>query len=402
MPEIDLKNYEYQLPDEKIARFPAEPRDSSKFLVYKEGTINHRIFNELPQLLPEKSLVIFNNTKVIPARVFFQKPSGAVIQLFLLHPIAPFTHVNDAMNATEECTWECAIGNLKRWNDGLVLSLMLPNHLGNLNAELLNREEKKVKLSWSNKGLAFSEMLMSIGEVPLPPYLNRKPVEKDKETYQTVYSSKKGAVAAPTAGLHFTNDLLEEIRKNGIKTHEITLHVSAGTFQPIKTENVFEHPMHTEQIVIATQNIEALLSAKKLITVGTTSIRTLESLYWFGVKLISLQHPEKEIPFSVEKLLPYQVEGEHPTRKTSLEAVQSYMQKIGKDKIVGETSIFILPGYDFKMSDALITNFHQPGSTLILLIAAYTGENWRKIYNAALENDYRFLSYGDSSILFKD
>lgn len=400
MANIDLSEYNYDLPDERIARFPLEPRDSSKLLVYKDEKIQHKNFYELPQLLNAKSTVVFNNTKVIPARMFFQKPSGALIQLFLLHPVSPFTHVNEAMNAVGECVWECTIGNLKKWNDGLVLSLELPNNLGTFEATLIDREKKRVKLNWSNQELTFSELLMSIGEIPLPPYLNRKPIEKDKETYQTVYSSKKGAVAAPTAGLHFTNGLLKKLNAKDIKTHEVTLHVSAGTFQPIKTDDVFEHAMHTEQIVITQENVATLLATETIITVGTTSIRTLESLYWYGVKIInSLDSPP---PFFIEKLYPYNHEREHPSRKEALQAVANYMKKNQLTRIVGETSVFILPGYDFKMSDALITNFHQPRSTLILLIAAYVGKDWRKVYHEALANDYRFLSYGDSSILFRN
>ncbi len=399
MPLPILKDYLYELPDARIARFPVSPRDHAKLLCYKQGHITHRAFYDLPTLLPPASSLFFNNTKVIPARMFFQKPSGGVIELFLLKPIAPFAQTNDAMQARGECVWECTIGNLKRWNDGLLLHTQLPKGNGFLSAELVNREKKQVRLRWSDSTLTFSELLVLVGEIPLPPYLNREPVEADKETYQTVYSSAQGAVAAPTAGLHFTENLLKTLQEKSFLLHELTLHVSAGTFRPIKVDNVTEHDMHSEQVVVSRRNVADALQAQSVVAVGTTSVRTLESLYWYGVHLCKASSLEKEMPFRIEKLAPYVQEGTLPSRKEALQAVGSYMDTHRKTQLVGDTSIFIFPGYTFRLCDGLITNFHQPGSTLILLIASFLGENWRTVYQAALENDYRFLSYGDSSLL---
>jgi S-adenosylmethionine:tRNA ribosyltransferase-isomerase len=396
MQEIKLSDYTYDLPDERIAKFPLPKRDESKLQVYQHGQITHDIFKNLTDYLPKNCTLVFNNTKVIPARIHFQKSTGAIIQLFLLHPVLPTSVINLAMEVTQECVWECMIGNRKRWKKGDILTqnISIEGQTIEVKAEVYDEEKNHVKLSWTN-GLSFVNLIQSLGQIPLPPYLNREAELADYDTYQTVYSEKKGAVAAPTAGLHFTDEVLQNIEKQGVKQEFLTLHVGAGTFQPIKVENIIEHKMHNEQIVISKQNIENLLAnLDNIIPVGTTSMRTLESLYWYGVQLIA----DKNSPFFVEKLYPYQHEN-LPTPTDSLNAILQKMETHNEVEITGETEIFIFPGYQFQLCKGIITNYHQPESTLILLIAAIIGEDWRKVYDEAIKNDYRFLSYGDSSLL---
>jgi len=389
---VSIQEYTYALPDGRIARFPLPQRDQSKLLVYREGNIKHDQFNNLITYLPSDSTLFFNNTRVIPARLRFKKDTGATIEIFLLHPVEPSAIVQQAMEATGSCQWQCTIGNLKRWPDNKSLQFSHPAF--QLNARLLNRAEGIVEFSW-NTSHSFAEVVTLCGDVPLPPYLNRASEETDKESYQTVYSRYDGAVAAPTAGLHFTENILNQLESVGIKKEYLTLHVSAGTFQPVKTDNALEHTMHQEQLVITRKNIEALLSSNFSVAVGTTSVRTMESLYWFGVKLMC--NPESA--FHINQHDAYTLPQEISTQQ-SLRQVLDYMNLKGIETLIGETSIYIMPGYSFRMVDALITNFHQPGSTLILLVAAFTGSDWRKIYDSALANHYRFLSYGDSSLLF--
>lgn len=416
MNNIKLIDYTYDLPDERIAKFPLSKRDESKLLVYQQGKITHSAFKNITDYLPKNSLLVFNNTKVIPARIHFQKPTGAIIQLFLLHPIAPTSVINLAMEITGECVWECMIGNRKRWKKGDVLSQIIQAEGQDVEvkAEIENEEKNYVKLSWKSVSTnndfgdksehrtsktehrKFVDLIQVLGQIPLPPYLNREAEASDYETYQTVYSEKKGAVAAPTAGLHFTEEVLQNIEKQGFKQDFVTLHVGAGTFQPIKVENIVEHKMHNEQIVFTRENIENLLgNLGNIIAIGTTSMRTLESIYWIGVQLINT--PELE-HYLIEKLFPYQNENP-PNPEESLKAILKKMDNLGVNEITAETEIFIFPGYQFKICKGIITNYHQPESTLILLIAALIGENWRKIYEEAMTNDYRFLSYGDSSLL---
>ncbi|MBN3518625.1 S-adenosylmethionine:tRNA ribosyltransferase-isomerase [Algoriphagus lutimaris] len=401
IPQIDLKEYEYTLPEERIARFPLEKRDSSKLLHFKNQVITHQRFSDIPNLLPEDSLLVYNNTKVIPARLIFQRETGARIEIFLLQPIAPTTVIPEIMLAKHPVIWETMIGNLKKWKDGEILQgrIIYQNQEIILSAKLINRDRREVEFSWDQEQIAFVDVVEASGEVPLPPYLNRKPVAEDRDRYQTVYSQKEGAVAAPTAGLHFTNEVLEKLRKKGVKTEEVTLHVSAGTFQPIKSKNVIEHPMHSEQIHVAIDTIRNLLQHQgKIVAVGTTSVRTLESLYWYGVKLLRNDGEE----FNIPKLYPYTESSVHPHYKDSFQAILSHMEAKGIDTLVGSTEIFIFPGYQFQVVNGLITNFHQPGSTLILLIASILGNRWREIYEEALNSGYRFLSYGDSSLLWID
>ncbi|HCZ34842.1 MAG TPA: S-adenosylmethionine tRNA ribosyltransferase [Cytophagales bacterium] len=389
---ISIQDYTYELPDDRIARFPLPQRDQSKLLVYREGNIKHDQFHNLITHLPPDSTLFFNNTRVIPARLRFKKDTGATIEIFLLHPVAPSAVVQQAMEATGNCQWQCTIGNLKRWPDDKPLLFIHPDF--QLSARLMNRAEGLVEFSWTSSH-TFAEVVTLCGDVPLPPYLNRVSEETDKESYQTVYSRHDGAVAAPTAGLHFTETVLNQLEAVGIKKEYLTLHVSAGTFQPVKTDNALEHTMHQEQVVVTKSNIEAMLNSNFSVAVGTTSVRTMESLYWFGVKLMNDSESAFQIGQRDAYTLPQGI-----SKHQALTYVLDYMNLKGLDTLIGETSIYIIPGYTFRTVDALITNFHQPGSTLILLVAAFTGTDWRKIYDSALTNYYRFLSYGDSSLLF--
>ncbi len=428
---IRLEDYSYLLPEDRIAQIPLEKRDNAKLLHYKNGDISHQNFYDLADFLPENSLLVFNNTKVIPARLFFQKVSkdntGAIIEVFLLSPKLPSIVMSLVMQETKSCTWFCMIGNKKRWKEDLFQEIIIENNNNSqkitLKARLIDVENSLVELSWDNENpndesINFATILAYLGQMPLPPYIKRKADKTDDNRYQTVYSDKKGAVAAPTAGLHFTEEVFEKLASKNIAKEFITLHVSAGTFQPIKVSNILEHTMHQEQIVITKKNVENLLQTtekEKVITVvGTTSMRTLESLYWFGVKLFlsenTSQNANKNIEnelFFIEKLYPYQIiekigESALPNRKQAFEAILVYMNALQKTEIIGETEIFIFPSYKFRVCDALVTNFHMPNTTLILLVAAFVGKDWFDIYQSALDNDYRFLSYGDSSLLIRN
>lgn len=391
---LNLSDYNYELPEERIAYHPLPQRDDAKLLCYTSGKISHENFKDLPALLPENSLLFFNDTRVIPARLIFSKSSGASIEVFLLEPIEPYTLYQLAITSSSPCVWKCSIGNLKRWKHGSALNQLLSDET-TLCVHLKDREEGLVEFYWDNPEKNFLEVIEQMGKVPLPPYIKREAAADDEQRYQTVYSKHQGAVAAPTAGLHFTEDILHDLNKKNIALQHLTLHVSAGTFQPIKVENFLEHQMHHEQLIIKRENIEALLdTSKKIIAVGTTAMRTLESLYWWAVKLKS----NPKAPFNIEKLFPYQDNSIRLNKAEAAEVILAYMNQQKIDAISGETSIFIFPGYKFRVCDGLITNFHQPGSTLILLVAAFVGEDWKLIYNEALRNNYRFLSYGDSNL----
>lgn len=398
---IDLQSYVYDLPDARIAKYPMEVRDQSKLMVYEQGNISHWRFSDLPSRLPADTLLVFNDTKVIPARAHFRKPTGAVIELLLLHPELPTRIINDAMLVKQSCVWECMIGNKKRWKQGdeLVSQIEVNGNPVRLTAVYHDYEHNLVRLTW-DCDLSFLEIIKALGQIPLPPYLNRDTEEPDLETYQTVYAHYDGAVAAPTAGLHFTPEVFDALDKKGIRRSFLTLHVGAGTFQPIKVEKVTEHRMHSEQVVFTRALIDDLLrSVDHIVPVGTTSLRSLESLYWYGVKLFRKETRE----FSIDKLYPYPFnEDELPTARQSLQAIAGYMDAEGLSEVVGETEIFIFPGYRFRLCRGLVTNYHQPGSTLILLVAAFVGADWKQVYSEALEKDYRFLSYGDSSLLWRN
>lgn len=389
---ISIREYTYALPEGRIAFQPLAQRDESKLLVYNDGQITHHVFKNVADLLPGKSLLIFNDTKVIPARLHFQKESGAEIEIFLLNPAGPERLLAIAMLAKNRCRWQCTIGNLKRWKESQALSKKIGNVT--LTASLIERSEGIVEFSWPGDR-TFSEVISEAGVTPLPPYIKRAAAKEDLNRYQTIYSHHEGAVAAPTAGLHFTERVFESLQKKSIEHDFLTLHVSAGTFQPVKADNVLEHSMHFEQVTIRKQLIDHLLdSSKTPIAVGTTSMRTLESLYWYGVKLMS----DPETDFNITQHDPYELP-DSITKDQAMNAVLTYMESKRIENLTGTTSIFIYPGYRFRICKGLITNFHQPGSTLMLLVAAFIGKDWKEVYNQALAQEYRFLSYGDSSLL---
>lgn len=401
--ELLLSDFQYELPDDRIARFPLTPRDSSKLLVYRSGQISHATFRELPDLLPDESFLVFNNTKVIPARLHFTRTTGAVIELFLLNPFADqpgdFQPISLAIETTGLAVWVCMVGNRKRWklNETLEAHLLTPSGTITLTAAWHDPAQSAVRLSWQPGHLTFAEVIQHAGQIPLPPYLKRDATDADRDTYQTVYSEKEGAVAAPTAGLHFTPNVFKNLAERGIKHEYLTLHVGAGTFQPIKTDDVRQHQMHTEQVVYTATNVRHLLAnLERLIAVGTTSMRALESLYWMGVRLLR----QESNPFLLDQDYAYQLPiSQQPTAHEALTAVLTYLTQMNQESVVAHTGIYITPGYVMKLCRGIITNFHQPGSTLILLIAALIGDDWRRVYKDALHNDYRFLSYGDSSLL---
>ena len=400
IPEIDIKDYNYDLPDEKIAKYPLSERDMSKLLVYKNAEINEYKFTSMPEQLPEGHLMVFNDTKVVPARLHFQRETGAHIEIFCLEPVLPEEYVS-MFAVTDRCRWKCIVGNVKRWK-GDTLSLYNPEaseavSCMNLKADLIERngETSIVEFSWSN-GAPFSAVLELCGSVPIPPYLNRDTESIDLERYQTLYAKFRGSVAAPTAGLHFTESVLERIRAKGIETGTVCLHVGAGTFLPVKADRVAEHTMHREPFVITRDFLKRLLaSLGKVIAVGTTSVRTLESLYYIGVSCIETGAPE-----DVNQWAPYSRTYTYSSSE-ALQALLSYMASKELDSLQIGTSIIIVPGFEFKVVDVLVTNFHQPQSTLLLLISAFVKGNWEKIYDYALSHDFRFLSYGDSSLLFR-
>ena len=400
IPEIRIEDFNYTLPDEKIAKYPLPERDGSKLLTYKDGIVSHRSFKNISELLPEDSIMVFNDTKVVPARLHFQRETGAHIEIFCLEPVLPEEYVSMFV-VTERCRWKCIVGNVKRWK-GDTLSLYNPmgdemvGRMG-LKADLIERdgETSVVEFSWSD-GSPFSRVLEVSGSVPIPPYLNRDTEQIDLERYQTLYARFRGSVAAPTAGLHFTENVLEAIRNRNIETETVCLHVGAGTFLPVKSSLVSEHNMHREPFVVTRTLLNKLISKNgSLIAVGTTSVRTLESLYYVGVKCL-----EDGAPSDVNQWDPYI--REYPYSLTeALEAIVRYLDENSLEELKVGTRIIIVPGYKFRVVDVLVTNFHQPQSTLLLLISAFVDGDWKNIYNYALDNGFRFLSYGDSSVLFR-
>ena len=401
IPEIRIEDYNYNLPDERIAKYPLPQRDGSKLLHYKDGNVTEKRFSEIASLLPEGSIMVFNDTKVVPARLHFQRSTGAHIEIFCLEPVQPEEYVT-MFAVTDKCRWKCIVGNVKRWKND-TLNLYKPDSNEEvttlaLKADLIERqgETSIVEFSWEG-GLPFSKVLEIGGSIPIPPYLNRNTEDVDLERYQTLYARFRGSVAAPTAGLHFTENVLQAIRERDITTETACLHVGAGTFLPVKSSLVSEHTMHREPFVVTLDFLEKLLAKTgKLVAVGTTSVRTLESLYYVGVKCI-----ETGMPADVDQWDPYCREYSY-TLNESLSALVDYLKKNSMKDIQLGTRIIIVPGYQFKVVDVLVTNFHQPQSTLLLLISAFVKGDWHKIYDFALDNDFRFLSYGDSSILFRE
>ena len=386
--EIDIREYNYALPEDRIALFPVEPRDASKLLKYEQGSVSHHVFRDIADLLPPKSLLIFNQTRVIQARLFLKKETGASIELLLLEPIEPSREVMFTMGAQNTVVWHCMVGNKKRWKeDEKIVN-------GGIEFSWCNREDNHVRFSWKD-GRVFAQILSELGSMPIPPYIKRASVEKDKEVYQTVYAQNDGSVAAPTAGLHFTEEVLLKLGQAGIQKDFITWQVGAGTFKPVSAENALEHEMHAEKMFFTKQNVLNLKNHDgPIIPVGTTSMRSLESLYWFGAGLISKKLSEFRIP----QYFPYE-NNCHISLIEALEAVIQYLEENKLGELQGVTSIYIVPGYKFRVCRGIITNFHQPSSTLLLLISALIGEDWKTIYQEALDRDYRFLSFGDSSIL---
>ena len=390
---IKISDFNYTLPESKIAQYPLKNRDESKLLVYKDEKIKHEIFREISNELVEDSLLISNNTKVIPARLFFTKDTGAVIEVFLLDPVFPTSEVVKAMEARGSVVWKCMIGNLKRWKDGHVLYINT-NGL-EIKAELENRASRHVKLTWQPLDKMAVEVIHEIGKIPIPPYMNREATEEDRESYQTVYAKNDGAVAAPTAGLHFTQKVLNTLDQKNIQRNFVTLHIGAGTFQPVKEEgDVTNHSMHAEQFVVKKRVLEQLVEFEgKVTVVGTTSMRTLESCFWLGNQIVNHDYKgfvSKLEPYDCERIASYQ---------DSFKALLHFLNQNNFDELHASTEIMIIPGYDFKVCNQLITNFHQPESTLMLLVSAFVGNDWKSIYDYALKNDFRFLSYGDSSLL---
>ncbi len=402
---VRMSAYDYPLPDERIAKFPLAQRDSSKLLEYNHGQISEKVFTDLPGLLPQGALLVFNNTKVIQARLHFRKEDnaqnrGALIEIFLLEPAEPSDYqVNFA--AKGGCAWYCLVGNLKRWKSGLLCkevevggrTVMLSAERGEVHGT-----GYRIDFTWNDQTVTFAELLEAVGEIPIPPYLNRESQESDKTTYQTVYSKIKGSVAAPTAGLHFTDRVLADIDAHGIEREELTLHVGAGTFRPVKSEEIAGHEMHTEFIAVRRHTIERIIAhGGHAIAVGTTSVRTLESLYYIGVYLST--HPDAtEEEMHVPQWAPYDCDESLDT-VSSLRIILDYLDRHGLDVLKTSTQIIIIPGYEYHIVRMMVTNFHQPQSTLLLLVSAFVNGDWRAIYDFALAHDFRFLSYGDSSLL---
>lgn len=399
--QIRIEEYDYPLPDERIAKFPLAKRDESKLLLYKDGQVSESVFKHIADYLPAGSLLVYNNTRVIQARLLFQKATGARIEVFCLEPAEPHDYAL-IFQQTERCSWICLVGNLKKWKDGL-----LTKKVAIQGEEVILSAEKKeshgdshrIEFTWNNPKYTFADLLDAAGVLPIPPYLHRETEKSDLVTYQTVYSKIKGSVAAPTAGLHFTPEVLADVDAHGIGREEVTLHVGAGTFKPVKSETIEGHEMHTEFISVRRSSIERIQkNLGKIIAVGTTSVRTLESLYYIGVKLTS--HPDATSEeLVVNQWMPYEVENNRIPVAEALQHILDYLDRHQADKLVTATQIIIAPGYEFKIVRGIITNFHQPKSTLLLLISAFVKGNWRTIYDYALSHDFRFLSYGDSSLL---
>jgi len=402
-PEIKIKDYTYILPEEKIAKYPLPSRDDSKILIFQDNKIFESKFSNLADFIPSDSMMVFNNTRVVPARLFFKKESGAHLEIFCIEPLSPPDYAR-SFETTGETTWRCIVGNSKKWKSDDVKF----DHSGNSLLELCNLtatrvsidgETSVVKFTWEG-GYSFAQIMEMCGKVPIPPYLNRESEESDRDRYQTLYAKYRGSVAAPTAGLHFTNSVLESIDKKGIIREELSLHVGTGTFRPVKSELIKDHPMHSEPFSVSLSFLRSLIECmerKTIVSVGTTSARTLESLYYIGIKLNRGENEVKD----VEQWEPYGADFQL-SPLMAIKSICEWMERRKIDSFEAKTRIIIVPGYKFKIIDALITNFHQPSSTLLLLIASFVGKSWREIYNYALNNNFRFLSYGDSSLLFRN
>lgn len=394
---INIDDFDYQLPDDRIAKFPKENRDESKLLVHSDFQIREDQFNHISNYLPENSLLVVNNTRVVRARLFFKKPTGAIIEVFCLEPVEPTSEIQMAFQQKAEATWQCLVGNARRWkSEDLQLEAQVNGESIQIVAEkiLKNSGGFLIKFTW-NPEFTFAEILEAAGKIPLPPYLHRQAVDSDTQTYQTVYARYDGSVAAPTAGLHFTDRVFDSLQAKNISTTYVTLHVGAGTFKPVGQDGLEQHEMHIEQVLAARELLEELLDYSGRITaVGTTSVRTLESLYWYGVKL----EEDKEAAFHINQFDPYQSETHSISSQKALQNILDFMDRKQVEVLGGSTQLMIVPGYKFRIINAMVTNFHQPRSTLLLLISAWLGEEWKQVYNYAMKNQFRFLSYGDSCL----
>jgi len=403
---ISIADYTYSLPEEKIAVFPLTSRDASKLLIYKDSVISQDTYQNIAAYLPENSLLVFNNTKVIPARILFQKPTGGVIEIFCLEPYEDINEYSTVMNRKERVRWKCMIGGVSKWKEGLLIK-KFGNHqsAAELGVRLIEKlsDAYVVEFEWQPAQLSFAEVIVQIGNIPLPPYIKRKPEEADKERYQTIYAAFDGSVAAPTAGLHFTDQVFTSLKEKNIKTNFVTLHVGAGTFKPVKSGIMNDHEMHAEWINVSKSTIKKLIEniGNSIIAVGTTSLRTMETLYWMGVKTI-LNPGSKMEELVIHQWDVYEepMVSRNFSAMEALESLLLWMDQNNTESIIAKTQILIAPGYGFKIAKAIITNFHQPQSTLLLLVAAAIGNDWKKIYDYALKNNFRFLSYGDGSLLF--
>lgn len=404
IPSIDISNYDYELPEERIAQFPLDQRDGSRLLIYQNGNLSNDRFYNLPVHLPYNSLLIRNETKVIRARLLFKKESGAPIELFCLEPVLPTKELQQAFEQKSGVVWKCLVGNSRRWKSGKLLKkLDSGGKAFNFVAERIEQfpDHSLIRFEWDSPLVSFSEIILLAGIIPLPPYVNRETVDSDAERYQTIYARTEGSVAAPTAGLHFTDSVIEKLKSKNISIEEVTLHVGAGTFKPVGGDDVRDHVMHAENITISKQAIKKILKKinEPIIIVGTTSMRTIESLYWFGTKLLVDKKSTREI--NINQWDPYDpIYNCGIPANESLQAAIHFMEEKGLDEISGFTQLMIIPGYKFRIPKALITNFHMPKSTLLLLVSAFIGDDWKVAYDYALRNDFRFLSYGDSCLFF--
>ncbi|UBM62757.1 S-adenosylmethionine:tRNA ribosyltransferase-isomerase [Candidatus Sulfidibacterium hydrothermale] len=397
---IKIDDYDYPLPDEKIAKYPLAQRDQSKLLLLKDGEISQRKFSEIPDLLPSDSLLLFNETRVIQARLLFQKSTGAQIEIFCLEPVEPVNDFQLAFQQSPPVVWKCFVGNARRWKSGpLQTELTVANQPVILQAEVKEKlsDAFLISFSWDKPALSFADILETSGHTPLPPYLHREAEETDKTRYQTVYARLNGSVAAPTAGLHFTEKILQQLDEKGIDKDRLILHVGAGTFKPVSADTIGKHEMHTEQIRVSLRTLKHLYRAseKKIIPVGTTSMRSLESLFWMALRL----HKNLPDPFHVQQWDPYQLSiPEDFSSRKALDVLIRFLEKEQSNELKGTTQLIIVPGYTFRYARGIVTNFHQPKSTLLLLVSALIGPRWKEAYRFALQNDFRFLSYGDSCL----
>jgi S-adenosylmethionine:tRNA ribosyltransferase-isomerase len=401
VPPINISDYDYPLPSDRIAMHPVSERDDSKLLVCSDGKITDSYFSNVHEYLPEYALLLLNNTRVIHARLLFHKSTGAAIEIFCLEPESPVHDIQLAMEQKESCVWRCLVGNAKKWKGGILsFEMIFGKMICKISAEIIQRHvgTYSVKFSWSIHDLSFAEIIESAGKVPLPPYIHREVEEEDMDRYQTVFAEHDGSVAAPTAGLHFTKKVFKQLTEKKINIAHLTLHVGAGTFKPVSSADIHKHVMHAEQVVINKKLLDQLLNADHdIIAVGTTSVRTIESLYWLGVKYLTTE----KMSYEVTQWDAYETELKTIGKVEVLNSLLSYLEKHKLPQLCFRTSLIIVPGYSFRIINGMITNFHQPKSTLLLLISAFLGNKWKEVYQHALLTDYRFLSYGDACLFLK-